>query len=727
MIKSLTISGVATYLKEHSVEIDTNKKVNLFYGQNGSGKSTLGRYLQSIDDSQFLNCLHEPRKNQLDILVYNNEFIERNFYTHSHPGIFTFNEENIEAKKIIESKKKHNFTLNERRNVLSNNINESKEEISRLKSELKNLVWNYAADYRDNNNPLHHYLSSYKKSKDKFFEKIFKHSCDIQQDISRDSLEKEVSELFSNEVNSLNYCNEIDNYIYEIETDEIFNEIILGTNDSYLSALITNLNSSDWVKKGLDYLSISDNKCPFCQNIIPVDFGLEINKIFNDTYDKKINLIKEKLTSYQFKCDNILNVLKQINLDERFFDKDNFYKLTAELKKEIYNNISLIKEKITTPSKCLELTKTNYLICEINKIINNINLKIKEYNFRLLNRENCKKELEVRFWSMIKNDLISHFYSYELEVKKLENKIKNDNTELNTIISDINENTKVITDNLARIINIDASIENINNTLLNMGITGFYLEKVHENSDSYKLVREGGLENDVYKSLSEGEKTLIVFLYFIEYCSGSVQKDNFSQDADKIIVIDDPISSLSHNHVYDVASLIQQKIIDGGFSQIFILTHSLFFFHELIKIKSYNSECPKNYNLFRVTKNEYSIISKIKPSEIKNDYQSFWQALKDAKVGVTSSVIIPNMMRNILEYYFTFIHQEDSLKKAIDKICEKEPEYKALYRFISRGSHSDGFNINDYGQIDIQSYFSKFRRIFEETGFHSHYDKMMQD
>ncbi|MEK9495160.1 hypothetical protein V2H77_01535 [Photorhabdus sp. P32] len=80
-----------------------------------------------------------------------------------------------------------------------------------------------------------------------------------------------------------------------------------------------------------------------------------------------------------------------------------------------------------------------------------------------------------------------------------------------------------------------------------------------------------------------------------------------------------------------------------------------------------------------------------------------------------------------IEYYFTFIHQEDSLKKAIDKICEKEPEYKALYRFVSRGSHSDGFNINDYGQISTQLYFSTFRRIFEETGFHSHYEKMMED
>ncbi|MEK9494945.1 AAA family ATPase [Photorhabdus sp. P32] len=188
-------------------------------------------------------------------------------------------------------------------------------------------------------------------------------STGIQQDISCYSLEKEVSELFSNDVNLLNYCTEIDNYICKIETDEIFNEIILGTNDSYLSALITNLNNSDWVKKGLDYLSLSDNKCPFCQNIIPIDFGLEINKIFNDTYDKKINSIKEKLTSYQFKCDNIFNTLKQVNLDERFLDKDNFYKLISELKKEIHNNINLIKEKIATPSKCLKLTKTNYLIC----------------------------------------------------------------------------------------------------------------------------------------------------------------------------------------------------------------------------------------------------------------------------------------------------------------------------------------------------------------------------
>ncbi|MCE6984472.1 hypothetical protein EI534_45415, partial [Pseudomonas frederiksbergensis] len=54
----------------------------------------------------------------------------------------------------------------------------------------------------------------------------------------------------------------------------------------------------------------------------------------------------------------------------------------------------------------------------------------------------------------------------------------------------------------------------------------------------------------------------------------------------RIVVIDDPISSLSHNYVYDVASLIRQHVLlpASRFKQVIVMTHNLFFFHELIKL-----------------------------------------------------------------------------------------------------------------------------------------------
>ena len=69
-----------------------------------------------------------------------------------------------------------------------------------------------------------------------------------------------------------------------------------------------------------------------------------------------------------------------------------------------------------------------------------------------------------------------------------------------------------------------------------------------------------GIENNIYKTLSEGEKTLITFLYFLELCDGRLGSETNSSK-EKLIVIDDPISSLSHDYIYEISSLIHHRLI----------------------------------------------------------------------------------------------------------------------------------------------------------------------
>ena len=97
---------------------------------------------------------------------------------------------------------------------------------------------------------------------------------------------------------------------------------------------------------------------------------------------------------------------------------------------------------------------------------------------------------------------------------------------------------------------------------------------------------------------------LISFLYFIGTCTGRPAAD--APEKKKIIVIDDPISSLSHIHVFNVSCLLREKFIDKvkgkhPFEQVFILTHSLYFFYEVVYRKpETREECEK---LFRIAKN----------------------------------------------------------------------------------------------------------------------------
>ncbi|BBI52257.1 hypothetical protein HORIV_46780 [Vreelandella olivaria] len=105
-------------------------------------------------------------------------------------------------------------------------------------------------------------------------------------------------------------------------------------------------------------------------------------------------------------------------------------------------------------------------------------------------------------------------------------------------------------------VNIEEAIENINNALIEIGVVGFSVVKHGESL--YKVARTD-TDSDAFHSLSEGEKTVISFLYFIELCKG--EKTAESSPKKKIVVIDDPISSLSHLYIFNIGQLIKRTFL----------------------------------------------------------------------------------------------------------------------------------------------------------------------
>lgn len=101
MIKTISLKGVTSYPNDQPVVLGPLKRVNLVYGLNGSGKSTVGDYLQDLTGNRYQACQVDPAIKQDQVFVYNQKFIEKNFHQERHPGIFTLNEGNIEAKEKI--------------------------------------------------------------------------------------------------------------------------------------------------------------------------------------------------------------------------------------------------------------------------------------------------------------------------------------------------------------------------------------------------------------------------------------------------------------------------------------------------------------------------------------------------------------------------------------------------------------------------------------------------
>ena len=266
-------------------------------------------------------------------------------------------------------------------------------------------------------------------------------------------------------------------------------------------------------------------------------------------------------------------------------------------------------------------------------------------------------------------------------------------------------------------VNIEEAIDNINIGLVQIGISDFSIAK---HSDTlYKIVRLGNSTAD-FSSLSEGEKMIISFLYFFELCKG---KRNASEvPGKKVVVIDDPISSLSHIFVFNIGRLIKSEFFDSAdFEQVFVLTHSLYFFYELAD--SNHKRRNEHQKLFRLFKNDAgSQILKMSYEEVQNDYHSYWSVVTDS---AQPPALIANCMRNIVEYFFNFVQKQD-LSNVIQMPELQGNKHQAFCRYINRESHSLGQNIFDYKEFDYESFREGLKLVFEVTGYIEHHDKMIQ-
>src|SRR5690625_3981159 len=166
------------------------------------------------------------------------------------------------------------------------------------------------------------------------------------------------------------------------------------------------------------------------------------------------------------------------------------------------------------------------------------------------------------------------------------------------------------------------SINEINNLLNSFGFTNFQLVE-SENKGNYKIVRGDG--DDANETLSEGEKTFITFLYFYQLINGSNDQDKVNTS--RIIVIDDPISSLDSNILFIVSNLInnlKQKIRnnDSNFKQLIILTHNVYFHKEISFNKSHGSKKLHDETFWIIRKNNnVSHIYEYEENTIKKSYE----------------------------------------------------------------------------------------------------------
>ena len=668
MITKINLNGVASY--KTSATLQTNKKVNLIYGLNGTGKSTLSDYLHQQTNEKYKNCSVEGLGDDHEILVYNQTFIRENFFEAENvKGIFTLSKENKDAEIKIENALKEIKKLEVERDKTTQERDTEIASINKKQETAKNAVWKIKTDYSGGDRVLEFCLDRYRASKDSLFNYIvglIKPTSKPTKSI--DDLRSDLQSISGENAQKYYILSEITFASQNIEAETLFNKQIVGNVNSSVSQLIKELDNSDWVKSGLQYLPEAKQEntiCPFCQEkTISSSLIESIKNYFDASYEADVNSLKSFLEKYT-------QAIQSIPSKSTFESNPKFepYRKDFEIKynafvKVIEDNKNLIEDKIKTPSVSISLKNSIIALEELNEIINKINSLVAEHNKNIDQKETVKAAIKKTFWEIMRWDYDQIISS--INTDKAASKNKTDILEiiLKDNLTQITTQNTIISEQQQKTINIEEAILSINNGLFDLGITDFQIQKYSDNF--YKIVRDGN-EDRVFRSLSEGEKMIISFLYFLELCRG--KKEATETNKKKIVVIDDPISSLSHIYVFNVGRLIKNEFFgkkktktdsatgekitewEYKYEQVFILTHSLYFFYEITETK--HDDRKETQNLIRLSKNEKgsSFIS-MSYEEIQNDYQAYWFIIKDES---QHPALIANCMRNIIEYFFNFV------------------------------------------------------------------------
>lgn len=722
MITKINLNKVASYKSQTTLE--TDKKVNLIYGLNGTGKSTLSDYLHQRADEKYKSCSVEGLDDNHEILVYNQTFIQETFFEAENlKGIFTLSKENKEAETKIANAQKEIVKLESEKATKSIELEAEKSAINQKQETAKNTIWKIKTDYSGGDRVLEFCLDNLKGSKDSLFNHIVALKKPTAKPIkSIDDLKSDLQSISGDNAQKYSALPQITFTSQNIETETLFGKQIVGNENSTVSQLIKELGNSDWVKIGLQYLPNEQTQenatCPFCQEkTISNNLAESIKNYFDASYEADINALKSFLDKYSEAIQSIPSKsVFEANPKFETYKKDFELKYSAFIK-VVEDNKKLIADKIKTASISVTLKSSAKSLEEVNEVIQKINGLVAEHNKNIDQKDTVKTNIKKTFWEIMR-------WEYDQTISSINNDkatSKNKIDALETVLKDnaikINSQNTIISEQQKQTVNIEEAITNINNGLIDLGITDFEIKKHSDNL--YKIVR-GENQEKVFRSLSEGEKMIISFLYFIELCRG--KKEATETGKKKVVVIDDPISSLSHIYIFNVGRLIHNEFLRSEkYEQVFLLTHSLYFFYEMTDT---NKERRKEQQkLFRLRKNVTgSEILVMSYEEIQNDYHSYWFIIKDAK---QPAALIANCMRNIIEYFFNFVEKRD-LNNVFQKSEMQDNRFQAFNRYVNRESHSLGQNIFDIKEFNYQDFKDAFAELFKVTGYQDHYKKMIK-
>lgn len=741
MITQISLQNVATFGSEVQTMSDL-KKLNFVFGTNGSGKTTISRVLRAPDDYSSCAIVWENEK-RIPCKVYNSDFVAENFRDDSDmPGIFTLGKEELETKsriqQIQDALRKLESTQEEKKALLKGTDGNGGKAgaLVALEKKYTNKFWEQKQKY--DSSPIKFGMEGCLSSKERFRSELLNQfSSNRELPYTFEELSKRAETAFGDSPQTLSEIS-IPNFVPLLKLSEstILSKRIVGKEDIDISALIKKLNNSDWVKAGMAYLEKSEGYCPFCQKQVPHNLTEQLSEYFDDAYSEALKELSDLAIRYTSIGSQLLNQLKSIGQQNTaMLDVQTFNAAVTLLEKTIEENKRKIDSKRQNPSNSIVLVDYGNLPDELVNLVKDANKKIAEHNLTVSRISDERRTLKKQIWKFIVNEASSDIALYKKEKKNLENEIES----LESKIKEDERQRKALESKLRTLQSTLTSViptkNLINGWLKEFGFTGFQLA-VSSDEHSYSLIRDDG--TPVNKSLSEGERNFVTFLYFYALLKGS--QDNSGNTPEQIVVIDNPVSSMDSEVLFIVSTLIHE-LYEGicnnssNIKQLVVLSHNLYFYKEV----TFFDSLPKKIRSNRKQLLRYWVVRKHKgisqlyfkeDNPVQSTYEILWSDVREASKhpDITNSNSLQNTMRRILEHYYKY-YGGVSLNKLPEKVGgEYRWIVKTLLAWTNDGSHSKFEDIccAPIQENSVELYLNAFRLIFEQTEQIAHYNMMMR-
>lgn len=430
---------------------------------------------------------------------------------------------------------------------------------------------------------------------------------------------------------------------------------------------------------------IADNKCPFCEQTFDKN-ALELIDTYTkyladeeakiisqiDTFIKRVDELKKQIDSAyknslksktdfddlkkylpSFKEQNIKSLQDSKSLEDDFStvisilnDKKN--DISKRLSIEIHiKNIEVFKKNNSDIA-----IYNNKNIDALNKAKNNTNNEKLNIKKRL-----CKaKYLETL---QIEEKNIDDLIALQKKMQKLEKEISDKENQAKALKKD------KVTESFEDFLNI------------------FFVGKYTFDKDNFCLKFDThNLISNASDVLSDGEKSIVAFCFFLAETHKKVQKEDDYKNL--FFVIDDPISSLDFHYVYSVAQIIRRLNDDSRFPigerlRFLVLTHNIEFMSILIRNKIVDGR-------FILEKSEIKKLQK----ELIMPYEEHLRDVYDVSESTkTPSHTTPNSIRHILETINKFEKPNLDFVSYCEYIDLLKDDNEFLYALIHDNSHGN--------------------------------------